>query len=221
VPTVRLARSDEYDAVGLLTVSVYVADGVLTANSPYVAQLRDARRRALAADLLVATESAALLGTVTLARAGSELAELAGPGEAELRMLAVAAAARGRGVGRALVGECIRRARTAGDTVLVLSTMPAMQAAGRLYARLGFIPDPGRNWEPAAGVALRAYRLSLPPAYCDQCGDPLAPGGHPDCGRRREFEPPRYCPECRRRMVVQVSPRGWTARCTAHGLRAG
>lgn len=52
-------------------------------------------------------------------------------------------------------------------------------------------------------------------AYCDQCGE--AAGSHPDCDRRRALEPPRYCSECRRRMVVQILPRGWTARCSVHG----
>ena len=32
-----------------------------------------------------------------------------------------------------------------------------------------------------------------------------------------ELEPPRYCSECGRRMVVQVTPDRWTARCAAHG----
>ena len=31
------------------------------------------------------------------------------------------------------------------------------------------------------------------------------------------LEPPRFCPYCRRRMVVQVVPRGWSARCARHG----
>jgi len=35
--------------------------------------------------------------------------------------------------------------------------------------------------------------------------------------RARELEPPRYCTHCRRRMVVQVTPVGWTARCVEHG----
>ena len=34
-----------------------------------------------------------------------------------------------------------------------------------------------------------------------------------------ELEPPRYCPHCRRRMVVQVTPDAWTARCVEHGER--
>ncbi|WP_446698068.1 biotin synthase auxiliary protein BsaP [Arthrobacter sp. TS-15] len=32
------------------------------------------------------------------------------------------------------------------------------------------------------------------------------------------MEPPRFCPECRRRMKVQVTPLGWTAECSRHGL---
>ncbi|HZE32619.1 MAG TPA: hypothetical protein VE198_14415 [Actinoallomurus sp.] len=55
--------------------------------------------------------------------------------------------------------------------------------------------------------------------YCDHCGDPLTTGEHEGCRVAREMEPPRYCPECRRRMVVQVTPGGWTADCTRHGTR--
>jgi hypothetical protein len=32
------------------------------------------------------------------------------------------------------------------------------------------------------------------------------------------LEPPRFCAECGRRMVVQVRPDGWWARCSRHGL---
>ena len=31
------------------------------------------------------------------------------------------------------------------------------------------------------------------------------------------LEPPRFCAECGRRMVVQVRPDGWWARCSRHG----
>lgn len=40
---------------------------------------------------------------------------------------------------------------------------------------------------------------------------------HDRCRAARRFEPPRYCARCGRRMVVQVSPDGWTARCAEHG----
>ncbi|WP_028929432.1 biotin synthase auxiliary protein BsaP [Pseudonocardia asaccharolytica] len=54
-------------------------------------------------------------------------------------------------------------------------------------------------------------------AFCDQCGRSAEAGGHVRCAVRRELEPPRYCAECARRMVVQVTPMGWTARCSRHG----
>ncbi len=31
------------------------------------------------------------------------------------------------------------------------------------------------------------------------------------------LEPPRFCEQCGRRMVVQVHPEGWWARCSRHG----
>jgi len=31
------------------------------------------------------------------------------------------------------------------------------------------------------------------------------------------LEPPRFCAECGRRMVVQVRPDGWRAHCSRHG----
>jgi hypothetical protein len=63
-----------------------------------------------------------------------------------------------------------------------------------------------------ADVTIRA----LP--YCDRCGKPAgAAADHVRCASSRDLEPPRYCAECGRRLVVQVLPRGWTARCSAHG----
>ena len=32
------------------------------------------------------------------------------------------------------------------------------------------------------------------------------------------LEPPRFCAACGRRMIVQVRPDGWWARCSRHGL---
>jgi hypothetical protein len=57
--------------------------------------------------------------------------------------------------------------------------------------------------------------------FCDQCGEDVAHGGHETCAQRRVLEPARYCPQCRRRMVVQVLPLGWSARCVEHGVKVG
>jgi hypothetical protein len=53
--------------------------------------------------------------------------------------------------------------------------------------------------------------------YCGRCGRDLTDGSHESCVQALALEPPRYCTLCRRRMVVQVHPMGWTARCSVHG----
>ncbi|HLZ36232.1 MAG TPA: hypothetical protein VKP64_00410 [Mycobacteriales bacterium] len=57
-------------------------------------------------------------------------------------------------------------------------------------------------------------------AYCDRCGGRLPDGDHARCAAARALEPARFCPVCGRRMVVQVTPRGWSARCAKHGEAA-
>ncbi len=57
-------------------------------------------------------------------------------------------------------------------------------------------------------------------AFCDRCGADATTDDHTECARARELEPPRYCSACRRRMIVQVTPDGWTARCAEHGTHA-
>ncbi|EEI16385.1 MULTISPECIES: biotin synthase auxiliary protein BsaP [Corynebacterium] len=34
----------------------------------------------------------------------------------------------------------------------------------------------------------------------------------------REWDVPRICPLCERRMVVKLNPVGWEAMCSRHGL---
>ncbi|HEX6353482.1 hypothetical protein [Actinophytocola sp.] len=57
--------------------------------------------------------------------------------------------------------------------------------------------------------------------YCVHCGKPEGEGDHPRCaGPQAALDPPRFCPECARRMIVQVTPAGWSARCSRHGERS-
>jgi len=98
---------------------------------------------------------------VTFANGGTAYAETAGEGEAAFRMLVVDRAARGSGVGGALVGACIDRARAAGARTLRLSTQPNMRAAHRLYRRFGFVRTPERDWSPGHGENLITFELDL------------------------------------------------------------
>lgn len=217
--TVRRAQPADLAAVADLTVRVYRGEGWSSAD--YEPALRDAASRARSATVLVARDDAgALCGAVTVATRGGEWAEQAVRGEAVLRMLAVAPEARGRGTGEALVRACLQVAREDGCTLVRLSSQEDMTAAHRLYERLGFTRTPSFDWSPIPGLRLRTYALPLAP-WCDQCGEALDAESHAACRRRAELDPPRWCPQCRRREVVQVTPTGWTARCSEHGLRAG
>jgi hypothetical protein len=57
--------------------------------------------------------------------------------------------------------------------------------------------------------------------YCGHCGLDSTERDHRPCAEALQLEPPRYCQTCRRRLVVQVTPAGWTARCSEHGELAG
>lgn len=165
---VRPAHADdpeELDGVGRLTVEAYAADGFVSADDEYADHLRDAASRAANAELYVALdEHGAIAGTVTFCPEGSRYRELARPGEAEFRMLAVSPQARGRGVGEALVRTCLERATELGYDALVLSSMPTQTRAHSVYARIGFRRTPELDWSPVEGVDLLGYRIDLRPA---------------------------------------------------------
>ncbi|MGH8892757.1 MAG: GNAT family N-acetyltransferase [Actinomycetes bacterium] len=159
---IRPAEPDELEAVGELTVAAYVADGYVSADEPYASELRAADERASQADLVVAVDADdTLLGTVTFCLPESPWAEISRSGEAEFRMLAVAAQARGRGVGAALTQWCVDHAREQGCTAVALSSLGTMYAAHRIYERMGFVRAPDRDWWPAPDTQLIAYLLEL------------------------------------------------------------
>ncbi len=216
--TVRRASPLDHEAVAELTASVYRGEGFSSAD--YEPALRDVGSRAASATVLVAEADGRLVGAVTVASRGGEWAEHAVPGEAVVRMLVVSADARGLGAGEALVRACLDVAREDGCALVRLSSQEDMTAAHRLYERLAFVRTPSFDWYPVPELFLRTYALPLLP-WCGQCGEALTPEGHAACRRRAELDPPRWCGYCRRRMVVQVTPTGWTARCVEHGTTSG
>lgn len=165
---IRCAASPEFPAVAELCVAAYAP--FVTGDDHYLAVLRDVARRASAAELLVAVEpdDGRPLGTVTFVPDGGPLGEIAGPDEAEFRMLAVDPAAHGRGVGTALLRRVLDDSRRRGNHGVVCSSLPEMRAAHRIYQRLGFRRAPERDWSPVPGVDLLAFaitwRAQSPPA---------------------------------------------------------
>ncbi|MCX4513154.1 GNAT family N-acetyltransferase [Streptomyces sp. NBC_01619] len=161
----RQAKPEEYETLGEITAQAYLGDGLLAfgEDDGYLDALRDVAKRAAAAEVLVAVDSdERILGGVTFVPDGGPMADIARPGEAEIRMPAVAPAARGRGAGEMLVRACVEQARAVpGCRRLVLSTQRTMRSAHRIYLRLGFARTPERDWEPLPGLELLAYGLEL------------------------------------------------------------
>jgi GNAT superfamily N-acetyltransferase len=99
---IRRARPEEYPTIGGIAARAYLGDGLLDfgESDAYLVKLRDVAGRAAVADVLVAVEGDRVLGSVTFVADGSPMADFARAGEAEIRMLAVAREARGRGAGK-------------------------------------------------------------------------------------------------------------------------
>lgn len=154
---IRPVQRGEHEAAGELCVAAY--GSLLDGTGDYVEVLRDVEARAVGASVLVAVDGEQLLGTVTFAPDGGPYAEIARPDETEFRMLAVHPAARGRGVGTALLRHVVDASR--GRAGVVCSSQAQMREAHRIYERLGFVRAPERDWSPLPGVDLLVFALRL------------------------------------------------------------
>ena len=82
--------------------------------------------------------------------------------DAEIKRLYVRPGHRGSGLGRALATRVIAEARALGYETLKLDTLPQMQAAQRMYEKLGFRDTAPYNDNPVAGVRFMALALAAP-----------------------------------------------------------
>jgi len=196
VTAIRDARPSDRGAILAVTLAAYEQYAAALAPPLWVmyrqsiqATLADVRPAAQ----VVAEEGGALVGTVLLYPAGALMANPGGPPVTlewpEVRLLAVPPAARGKGVARRLMEECIRRARAAGAPALTLHTADIMAVAMRLYERMGFARAPELDYSPAPGITAKGYRLllTLPPLTSPPLTLPSPQRGE---GGSRESSPP-------------------------------
>jgi len=101
--------------------------------------------------MLVARVQGRIVGCVALRR-WSE-------GVCEMKRLFVREEARGSGCGRALVERLLDWARGAGYRRMLLDTLPIMEGAQRLYARLGFREVAAYRANPVPGAQFLAREL--------------------------------------------------------------
>ena len=144
---IREALPGEYPALGQLLVQVYsTLEGFPGPREMphYYEMLADigALARKPGAKLLMAAAGQRILGGVVhfadMAQYGSGGTATLEKDASGFRLLAVDPAARGMGVGRALVEACLDLAREDQHTRVVIHTTNAMKTAWRMYEAIGF-----------------------------------------------------------------------------------
>jgi GNAT superfamily N-acetyltransferase len=117
-----------------------------------------------AAAQIVADDGGRVVGAALLYPPGTAFEAAEGmpkPVWPEVRLVAVPPSERGRGIGKALVQECLRRARLDGCTGLALHTTDMMQVAMGMYERMGFFRTPEFDFYPAPDFQVKAYRFEF------------------------------------------------------------
>jgi GNAT superfamily N-acetyltransferase len=167
--TIRDAHPDDAAAVRTVTLAAYEQYAAVLPPPLWAAYRHNIVTTLAAAPpatLIVAEAAGTVVGSVLLQPAGSVMAEPGGGreirlAEPEVRLLAVGPAGRGRGLGRRLMEECIRRSRAAGAPTLALHTTDMMRVAMGLYERMGSARAPELDFTPAPGVVVKGYRLAV------------------------------------------------------------
>jgi len=113
-------------------------------------------------ETIVATLDGEVVGGVTYVGPGRPKKEIFPVECPVVRMLMVSPAHRGRGIGRALMEECVRRAERDGAPALALHTAEVMEAAIALYRALGF--EHRGEAPPVSGLRHAVYVKPLTPA---------------------------------------------------------
>ena len=158
----RDARPGELEHVAKLLVAAYQEyEEFMQADrwDWYRNDMINVRSRIPDSELIVAEVRNKIAGAVTLYPQGSNNGWPAG--WAGIRLLAVDPDFRGRGIGRGLMEECIRRCRERGTKTIGLHTTELMKVARAMYERIGFERIPEFDFHPAPDTTVFAYRLDL------------------------------------------------------------
>ena len=164
-PLLRDARPEELDDVARLLRDANLQYESLLAPGSwkfYLNDMMDVRGRLAVSQLIVAELEGRLAGTVTLYLKAAHPPREGWPeGWAGIRLLAVHPDFRGRGIGCALMDECISRCRAHGISTIGLHTTKMMDVARRMYERMGFKRVPEFDFHPSPEAVVMAYRLDL------------------------------------------------------------
>lgn len=145
---IRNATPAEYTHIGKLMVHAYSnLSGFLTPQQHpgyynLLTNIGDITQKPGTEILVAISSEKKLLGAVvyfdTMQHYGSGGTATQKKNSSGFRFLAVADEARGKGVGKLLTQECIRKAREKNHAQVIIHTTLAMQTAWRMYEQIGF-----------------------------------------------------------------------------------
>jgi GNAT superfamily N-acetyltransferase len=174
--SLRDARESDREAIRTVTLAAFqeYAARMHAHWEGYRQGILNALADPTSAERIVAEQDGAVVGAVMLYPPGTVFPRPDGSRvtieHPEARLRAVARAARGRGIGKALLRECIRRARRSGAAALTLHTSDFMEVGRRMYEGMGFVRAPGLDFHPSKDLTVMGYRLPL---------DETSPSGPP------------------------------------------
>ena len=163
--SIRDARNEELDRIAQMirdAYSEYATQMGLERWERYSKDIMDLPSRMAISELIVAEDPGRLLGAVTYYPHTKQTTPLRWPpGWAAIRLLAVAPEGRGRGIGRALMEECLRRSRERGSVGMGLRTTELMTVAQGMYQRMGFLRTPDLDDQSGSEDWAMAYSMKL------------------------------------------------------------
>ncbi len=153
---IRAFQPGDAGAVNALAVSAFQQFAAAYADWPAMsANLKKTSSLASVGELIVADTEGRIAGCVVYIPPHQLKAEVFEQNQPIIRMLVVHPDQRGQGVGRALTGECLARARRDGADRIALHTSPIMDTALGMYFRMGF--EQVRTALPIFGVPYHVY----------------------------------------------------------------
>jgi GNAT superfamily N-acetyltransferase len=163
----RDAQPEDKDAIRAITLAAYQQYEPLLGPlwKLYLQNIEETLADVGPAEQIVAEQDGQLVGTTLLYPPGAAFDDPAFETESEpapeVRLLAVPPQARGLGVGKALMEECVRRARGSGVKSLTLHTNEIMAVAKAMYERMGFQHAPELDFRPTPEILIKGYRYNL------------------------------------------------------------
>lgn len=157
---IRVANPEEYDIVSSLVIDAYADLAACMspdAWSSFAHDIANVSGRVADGQQLVAVEDGKIVGTLTMYQTwqGAQADAIS------IRLVAVDAAHRMRGVARALIDGVISQAKITGKSRVVCTQVQDVVLRNEVLLELGFTRESALDHQPAPGVHAYGYSIKV------------------------------------------------------------